>query len=91
MQEQGHAAKDPFVGVLLGFEVEGPDVGWTSVAGLIDGALVHVFLLQPVDGDGLDEHHRHGRRQFFQLGLGDGATGRVPPSPFHKDSMHVGP
>lgn len=53
LEEQGDPSQDPLGRLLLGLEVEGPDVGGASLPGLVQWTLVQVPALSLVLGDGL--------------------------------------
>ena len=79
MEEERDPRQDPLGRLLLGLEVECPDVGGSALPRLVDRAVVEVPQLLLVLGDGLDEHDRHGWVQLLQPGLHDGPGGNVPP------------
>ena len=89
--QQADPRNDPFSGLLLGLQVEGPHERGTSSTCLIDRALIDILCLLLVDRDGSDEDNRHGRGQFLQsrflheTGLG------VPASTLHEKPVDVCP
>ena len=83
-EEQADASNDPLGCFFLGFEVEGPDIRWSALTRLVDGALVHVFHVLFIHKYSLDENHWDARGKLLQSRLLDQTGLSVPTCPLHE-------
>lgn len=90
-EQQTDTSYNPLCRFLLGFEVEGPDIGGPSQARLIHRALVNILSLLLLHKNSFDEHDGDFGSKLLQSRLLDEASLSVPACAFHKEAVNVCP
>jgi len=70
-EKKCNASHHPFGRLFFGFQIEGPDVGWSSHLGLVNWAGIHVLQFLLVHSDCLDEDNWYCGSEVFHDTLTD--------------------